>query len=117
MWGRSFTATSVLLAALTALTSCKDSPSEHQVMLGAAASLRAVMPALIKAYTADHPRSEINATFGASGDLRKQVEGGAPIDAVIFASEKPVTDLITAELADPQSRKLLASNTLVLIGP
>jgi molybdate transport system substrate-binding protein len=96
---------------------CKGGAADHQVTVGAAASLRNAMPSLIQAYGKDHPGAQITATYGASGDLRKQVEAGAPIDAVIFAGNQPAQALIDADLAEPGSRKVLASNTLVLIGP
>jgi molybdate transport system substrate-binding protein len=86
-------------------------------MLAVAASLRNVTPALISAYAAKHPGAKIAATYGASGDLQKQVEGGAPIDGVLFASAKPVDALIEKGLADAKTRRVLATNTLVLIGP
>jgi molybdate transport system substrate-binding protein len=95
----------------------KAPPSQAEVMLAVAASLRNVAPELTKAYAEKHPGVRVAATYGASGDLRKQVEGGAPIDAVIFASGKPVDDLIRAGRADAASRKVLATNQLVLIGP
>lgn len=85
-------------------------------MFAAAASLRSVLPELFKAYGARHPGLRLAATYGASGDLRKQVEGGAPIDGVIFASGKPVDELIAAGRVEPASRKVLATNQLVLIG-
>jgi len=91
--------------------------SETEVMLAVAASMRNVTPALAKAYTDKHKGIKVAATYGASGDLRKQVEGGAPIDGVIFASAKPVDDLVRGERVEAASRKVPATNRLVLIGP
>jgi molybdate transport system substrate-binding protein len=56
-------------------------------------------------------------TYGASGTLRQQVEGGAPIDLVVFASAEPVDKLIQENLVDPKSRHVVARNRLVLVGP
>lgn len=80
--------------------------------IATAASLRVVMPAAAAAFGA-----EIAFTYGASGDLRKQVEGGAPIDAVLFASAAPVDSLIASGHADAATRRVLATNELVLIVP
>lgn len=80
--------------------------------IAAAASLREVVPDLIAAWGGD-----LRVTYGASGTLRRQVEAGAPIDAVLFASPAPVDALIGAGLADPASRGVAATNGLVLIGP
>lgn len=112
-------ATLALLACL-ALPACdKASPkaSGHDVTIAAAASLRAVLPELAAAYERAHPGARIKASFGASGDLAKQVEGGAPIDAVLFAAAKPVDGLIARGLVDPASRRVIATNQIVLIGP
>jgi molybdate transport system substrate-binding protein len=119
MSARSWSGICALLAVSFALAlGCKkEPPSATQVTLAVAASLRHVMPELVKVYAEKHPGIRVSATYGASGDLRKQVEGGAPLDAVIFASGKPVDDLIRAGRADAASRKVLATNQLVLIGP
>jgi molybdate transport system substrate-binding protein len=105
-------ATAVLAAA------CKSGrAADTEVMLAVAASLRNVMPELTKAFAERHPGIRIAATYGASGDLRKQVEGGAPIDAVVLANSQPVDELIANGRLDPPSRRVLATNQLVLIGP
>lgn len=93
------------------------SGTSTEVVLAAAASLRGVLPELIRAHQARHPGVRLTATYGASGDLKKQVEGGAPIDAVIFAAAQQVDDLGAAGHVDPATRKVLATNQLVLIGP
>src|SRR3954470_15911727 len=117
MSARSFIAISALLAAVVlslALGCSKGQASETQVMLAVAASLRNVTPELAKVYGEKHRGAKIAATYGASGDLRKQVEGGAPIDGGIFASSKPVDDLISGGRADAASRRVLGTNQLVL---
>jgi molybdate transport system substrate-binding protein len=93
---------------------CKGEPT---VTLAAAASLRAVVPELASAFRAGHPGPDLVATYGASGDLRKQVQGGAPIDAALFASAAPVDALLKSGHADPATRRVVATNQLVLIGP
>lgn len=68
-------------------------------------------PELVLAWGGD-----VAVTYGASGTLRRQVEGGAPIDAVMFASAAPVDSLIEQQLVDPTTRRRVATNALVLIG-
>src|SRR4051812_9340671 len=69
--------------------------AKHELMLGAAASLRSVTPALVDAFRQrEGEGGKIDATYGSSGDLKKQVAEGAPIDVVLFASGKPVDDLV-----------------------
>jgi len=97
---------------------CSRAPqAEPEVFLATAASMRVAMPDLIKEYGVKHPGVKLLPTYGSSGELRKQVEGGAPIDGVIFASAKPVDDLIKAGRVDAGTRKVIATNQLVLIGP
>ncbi len=88
------------------------SPTPEAPTVAAAASLRTVVPALIEAWGGD-----LRVTYGASGTLRRQVEAGAPIDAVLFASPAPVDSLVAQGLADPTTRAVAATNALALIGP
>ncbi len=95
----------------------KHAAPEATVTLAAAASLRNVVPALVEAYATSHPGTHIVATYGSSGDLRRQVEAGAPIDGVLFASAEPVDRLIAEGRAEAASRRVVAHNRLVLVGP
>jgi molybdate transport system substrate-binding protein len=84
-------------------------------MIAAAMSLRQVLPVLISAFKERAGGGEIVVTYGASGDLRRQVEGGAPIDLVVFAAAADVDLLIEhGEIAG--SKRVVASNSLLLIG-
>jgi molybdate transport system substrate-binding protein len=108
----------VALACL-ALGSCaKPAPQKSsEVVVAAAASLRGVLPEIASSYEKTHPGTRITATFGASGELRQQVVAGAPIDVVAFAGSAPVDDLVARGLLDPSTRRVIATNALVLIGP
>jgi molybdate transport system substrate-binding protein len=59
----------------------------------------------------------VQANYGASGALRQQVEGGAPMDVVVFADAATVEALIKSGHGDASTRRTVATNTLVLIGP
>lgn len=108
----------LVLLLIPSLGACSRSDSKNQtVTIAAAQSLRAVLPDLVAGFLADHPKVNLQPTFGASGDLKKQVEAGAPIDLVIFASAGPVDELISGKLADATTRRLVARNQLVLVGP
>jgi molybdate transport system substrate-binding protein len=105
-----------LIAALL-LAACSRQAPGGEVTLAAAASLRGVLPALVDAYRSTHPGVLVKATYGASGDLKKQVEGGAPVDALIFAAARPVDQLAAEGLVDASTRRVIARNQIVLIGP
>lgn len=87
-----------------------------RIMVATAMSLRQVLPVLIDAFRKQSPKTEVVASYGASGDLRRQVEGGAPIDAVVFAAASDVDLLIDKKLI-AGGKHVVASNSLVLIGP
>lgn len=104
-WG-----SALLLIAVLCTASCGKGPQGPTV--AAAASLRNVMPDLIAGFG-----QPVTVTYGASGTLRKQVEGGAPIDLILFASAVPVDALIGDGLARADTRRRLATNEIVLITP
>jgi molybdate transport system substrate-binding protein len=93
-----------------ALALLLDACSHHrEPTVAAAASLRKVLPELV---AAAHLKMKL--VFGASGTLAKEVEGGAPIDGVIFAAKKPVEQLTSEGRAHDEA--VVATNRLVLVG-
>jgi molybdate transport system substrate-binding protein len=59
----------------------------------------------------------VNFNFAGSGNLRTQIEGGAPVDVFASADEKNMDILAGEELIDNSTRKDFAQNSLVLIVP
>jgi molybdate transport system substrate-binding protein len=108
-----------LLLALAGLASCsrrQDDAAAQEVTVAAATSLRKVVPALVEAFSAAHPGARIVVTYGASGEIVKQVEGGAGIDLVLVAAADPAERLVKGGHVDPASRRVVATNELVLVG-
>ena len=105
----------LLIAAAAGAARAAD--SERAVTLAAAASLRPVLPALVDAFQGGKGVPPIEVSYGASSALRAQVEAGAPVDAVLFAAPEDVDALVAKGLADPATRRSIATNTLALIGP
>ncbi len=85
--------------------------------VGAASSLRAVLPEIALAYERETGEVPPRLTFGASGALAKQLVAGAPLDGAILASAEAMSSLVDSGLLDPDTRFRLANNTLVLAGP
>ncbi len=107
-----------LAALLTVGVPPNASAAEHKgITIAAAMSLRDTMPRMVEAFRKQSGAPEITITYGASGKLRRQVEAGAPIDAVIFASSSHIERLINDGLVDANSRRVVATNSLVLVGP
>jgi molybdate transport system substrate-binding protein len=107
--------TFVVTAALLAISACRKAPA-GEISVAAATSLREVTPELVRAYEALHAGQHVAATYGASGDLRKQVEVGAPVDAVLFAGARPLDELVKEGRVEGATRRVVASNEIVLVG-
>jgi molybdate transport system substrate-binding protein len=105
------------LIAVAAMIGCSKTTPDGVITVAAASSLRAAMPELARVYEASHPGRRVSAMYAASGDLRRQVEAGAPIDVVLFAGARPVDELVAEGRAVGESRRVVARNELVLVGP
>ena len=91
--------------------------ASKEITISAAMSLKNAFEEFGKRYEAGHKGVKIMFNFGASGDLSRQIEGGAPIDAFASASKKEMDDLEEKGLVLSGSRNDFASNTVVLIVP
>src|SRR5262249_3489148 len=56
-------------------------------------------------------------SFGASGDLARQIREGAPADILVSADADTVDALVSDHLVAPADRRPIASNRLVVIVP
>jgi molybdate transport system substrate-binding protein len=106
----------MLRAAVLALLAL-PAPAGGETLLGVAASLRSAMPEVIRRFEAAQPGPPVAASYGGSGALARQVEAGAPLDAVVLAGAAPVDALIAAGHAEAGTRRVVATNELVLIVP
>ena len=66
---------------------------------------------------AAHPGVTLRYNFGASGDLQKQIEAGAPIDVFLSAAQRQMDELEKQNLIVAASRRAFARNVLVVIKP
>ncbi|MFC6618889.1 molybdate ABC transporter substrate-binding protein [Deinococcus radiophilus] len=90
--------------------------SAARLTLAAPSSLKEVANDLAEQYTKQHPEVAVQVTTGASGTLLQQLRQGAPIDVLLSADTKTMTQAQEADLlaGSPQT---LAYNSLVLIAP
>jgi molybdate transport system substrate-binding protein len=93
-------------------------PAAHagEVLLFAAASLTDAVQALGDAFG---QRSGIHVaySFGASGDLARQLIAGAPGDVFFSADAARMDEVERAGLVDPADRRTVLSNLLVVVVP
>ncbi len=88
---------------------------DASVRVAAAASLEDWLPGALRAYAEAHPGARVEATFGGSGALERQIEGDAPVAIFLSASPREL-DRLAAE--GRVARQLpLAENELVLVAP
>ena len=87
------------------------------IMVSAAASLTGAFTDIASQFEKENPGTNVSLNFAGSGNLRKQIEGGAPIDVFASADENQMNILANESLIANNSRKDFAQNSLVLIVP
>jgi molybdate transport system substrate-binding protein len=80
----------------------------------AAASLTDVLPPIASAW---NPREAVEFRFDASSRLARQIESGAPADVFMSADEEWMDDLDRRGLLEPNTRRPLLGNQLVVVVP
>lgn len=85
--------------------------------VSAAASLGDAMRALAPAFEAEHPSLRLRWNFAASGVLLQQLMQGAPVDVFVSADEDSMDRAAAQQLIEPATRRVLASNQLVMVAP
>lgn len=89
----------------------------QEVTLSVAVSLKDVIEELGRAFMATHPGVTLRYNFGASGDLQKQIEAGAPVDLFLSAAQRQMDELEKQGLIVAATRRAFARNALTVIKP
>ncbi len=89
----------------------------QELTISAAISTKDAVEALGRRFTQARPGVTLRYNLGASGELQKQIEAGAPVDLFISAAQRQMDDLDTRGLLRPGSRRVFARNVLVAIKP
>ncbi len=103
-------------ALMIGLQGCPQ-PKATTLLVGAASSLTDVLEAIAPSFQKTHPAIALNYSFSASGKLTQQIEQGAPMDVLISAAPQYINQLERSDRIDPDSRRLITKNRLVLIMP
>jgi molybdate transport system substrate-binding protein len=118
---RQFGITLLIVALAIAYSSCgprtHQAGSQHKtIVVSAAVSVENAFVKISKLYTA-RTGTKVDFSFGASGNLEKQIEAGAPVDVFASAGEKEMDQLQSQALVEPGTRADFAGNALVLVIP
>lgn len=89
---------------------------KRTIVVSAAVSVENAFVKISKLYT-DRTETKVDFSFGASGNLEKQIEAGAPVDVYASAGEKEMDQLQAQSLIEPGTRADFAGNALVLVVP
>jgi molybdate transport system substrate-binding protein len=105
-------AVAILLVAIQA-----SSVLAEEMTLSVAVSLKEAIEDIGKGFAASRPGVVLRHNFGASGDLQKQVEAGAPVDLFLSAAARQMDELERKNMIVSGSRRAFAQNVLVVIKP
>ena len=94
-----------------------QSPSPHEITVSAAISLKNAFEKTGRTFMEKYPGTKVVFNFGASGDLARQIEAGAPVDVFASAAQKDMDDIVKKGLIAANSRKDFAKNGMVLVKP
>ena len=92
-----------------------SSALSEEIVLGAAASLREPVQAMIDDFQAEHPEAGVRVVFGASNSIARQIEFGAPIAVFLSADPEWVAYLVDRSLVGKDEPFPIASNRLALV--
>jgi molybdate transport system substrate-binding protein len=110
----------IFLAALLAAPATAPNAAlaqSSELTVSAAASLKDALASIQRKYLQSAPNVRLRFNFGSSGALQRQVEAGAPVDVFVAAADKNMDALAARGLVEASTRRVLASNRLVLIVP
>jgi len=113
----------LVLIAIAMCVACQPRPgkdsaveSSPTLVVAAAANLTDAMPELSQRFT-EKTGIRIVSSFGATADLAKQIEHGAPFDVFASADSTHMEQLDAKGLLTPSSRALYARGRLVMWWP
>src|SRR2546426_7046404 len=98
--------------ALVLLLGVAAPASAEELTLSVAISMKDAIEELGRGFTQARPGVVLRHNLGASGELSKQIEAGAPLDLFISAAAPPMDELGTKGVLVPGSRRGFARHGL-----
>jgi molybdate transport system substrate-binding protein len=91
--------------------------SPQELTVSAAASLKNVFQEIGALFESQRKGVKVHLNFASSGDLVRQIVGGAPVDVFASAAQREMDDLESRNLLVPDTRRPFARNEIVLTQP
>jgi molybdate transport system substrate-binding protein len=91
--------------------------SAQELTLSVAISMKEVVEEVGRQFGRDHPGVTLRYNLGASGELQKQIEAGAPVDVFVSAAARQMDELERQGLIVSATRRAFARNLLVVVAP
>jgi molybdate transport system substrate-binding protein len=107
----------VILFVVVIFSSVTFAESPREITVSAAISLKNAFEEIGKLYESKVTGAKVFFNFGASSDLARQIEGGAPVDIFASAAQKDMDGLDGKGLVLQGTRSNFAANSIVLIIP
>jgi molybdate transport system substrate-binding protein len=98
-------------------TQIGDAADQQELTVSAAISLKNAFEEIGKLFEGKYKGVKVTFNLGASGDLARQIEGGAPVDVFASAAQRDMDEAEKKGLIVPDSRVNFAENSIVLIIP
>jgi len=105
----------LLVSVFSARQSVAVAEKTQEITVSAALSLKNAFEEIGKLYETKNKGSRVSFNFGPSGDLMRQIEGGAPVDVFASAAQRDMDAADKKGFLVSGSRADFASNTVVLI--
>jgi molybdate transport system substrate-binding protein len=106
---------SLVLAAL--LATWIPAAAAQELVFSVAISMKDATEELGRRFAQGRPGVVIRYNFGASGELQKQIEAGAPVDLFVSAAARQMDELGKKGLILPATRRIFARNVLTVVKP
>jgi molybdate transport system substrate-binding protein len=91
--------------------------SQKEITVSVAISLKNAFEEIGRLYEDRNKGTRVVFNFGASGDLIRQIEGGAPVDVFASAAQKDMDSIEQKGMVIKDTRVNIAANTVVLVVP
>jgi molybdate transport system substrate-binding protein len=110
-------ARALTLVALVLGAVASPAAAAEELTLSVAISMKEAVETLGRRFVQARPGVTLRYNFGASGELARQIEAGAPVDLFVSAAQRQMDELEQQGLIDPATRRVFARNVLVVVKP